>query len=276
MESRMKERVFCFGSHQGLVGVLCEPENARPGAPAVLFSNVGLNHRVGPNRTWVDMARRLADLGLFSLRFDLSGFGDSEPRRDTRSDLERAVLDTREAMDFLQSKLGGERFVLVANCSGVDSLHAAALADPRVVGAVSIDGYVYRSRSYRLRRALLRLAQPARWSRVLRRLRRRGEGRRTTGGMQEVWKRDIPSRERFAADLAQLVARKVELLFVYSGAVDTHYNYRGQFHDMFGFRAKSKALFFPRADHLFSREAERRKLTTEVCAWMADRFPMAA
>jgi hypothetical protein len=270
----MRERAFTFGSHEGLVGVLCEPDTPRVAAPAALFSNVGLNHRVGPNRTWVESARRLAELGLASLRFDLSGFGDSEARRDTRSDLERAVLDMREALDFLGAKCRCDRFLLIANCSGVDSLHATALADPRVVGAIAIDGYIYRNRGYALRRRL-RFIQPARWARHLRRRRvaRATASSNPTGGVQEVWKRDIPTRERFASDLAQLVGRDVKLLFVYTSGVDTHYNYRDQFHDMFGYRSEAAVLFFPRADHLFSRESDRQELYAGIAAWIAREFP---
>jgi len=271
----MRERAFSFGSHQGLVGVLCEPETPRLGASAALFSNVGLNHRVGPNRTWVETARRLAEAGLTSLRFDLSGFGDSEARPDTRSDLERAVLDTREAMDFLGAKCGADRFLLIANCSGVDSLHATALVDPRVVGAVAIDGYVYRNEGYAQRRPL-RLIQPARWARYWRRRSAAQASLSPTGGVQEVWKRDIPTRERFASDLARLVERGTKLLFVYTSGVDTHYNYREQFHDMFGFRGETSVLFFPRADHLFSRESDRQELYAGIAAWIEREFPVPA
>jgi hypothetical protein len=274
----MRERAFCFGSEQGLVGVLCEPDTRRAGAPAALFSNVGLNHRVGPNRTWVETARRLAELGLVSLRFDLSGVGDSEARRDTRSDLERAVLDTREALDFVNAKCGIDRFLLIANCSGVDSQHATALQEPRVVGAVAIDGYVYRNRGYALRRGLMRFFQPARWARRWRwrRLTSQARARGLAAGAQEVWKRDIPSPERFASDLAQLVRRRMKLLFIYTSGVDTHYNYRGQFHDMFGFRREAPVVFLPRADHLFSRESDRRELYAGICAWIEREFPPSA
>src|ERR1700737_827583 len=103
-ESSVIERVHMFGSHRGLIGVLTEPlsTNKRPDAPAVVFSNVGLNHRVGPGRVYVELARKLAGAGFVALRFDLSGFGDSERRRTDGGDLDRAALDTREALDFLE------------------------------------------------------------------------------------------------------------------------------------------------------------------------------
>ncbi len=119
----MKERVFTFGTGDILMGVLTEPdpERARPGAPAVVVSNVGLNPRIGPQRVWVELARALARLGFVTFRFDLNGLGDSLPRRDARNDLERAAVDLGEALDFLEKKRGFSRFVTIGMCSGVDA-----------------------------------------------------------------------------------------------------------------------------------------------------------
>jgi hypothetical protein len=92
----VKERAHTFGSHQGLVGITCEPD-AGPGLdlPGFIFFNIGLNHRVGPQRVQVELARALAVQGFASLRFDLSGLGDSAPRGDSptcRSSLFRVAV----------------------------------------------------------------------------------------------------------------------------------------------------------------------------------------
>jgi dienelactone hydrolase len=270
------ERVHLFGSHRGLVGVTTEPasDQRRPGAPAVVFSNVGLNHRVGPGRIYVDLARQLAAAGYVALRFDLSGFGDSAPRRTDADDLERAVLDSREAMDFLQSR-GLSRFVLVGFCSGVDSAHALALQDARVTGAVFIDGYAYKNIGFWLRYYTIRNLQPARWKRYVRQriARLRKEiGRPETGPAQEVFVREYPTRNTFAADIESLLNRSVDLLFVYTVVADNHYNYRRQFYDTFGFHPRLDVEYYTRADHVFSAEHERRKLITRIVSWMDHRF----
>lgn len=270
----MKERVHLFGSHGGLVGVRCDQvEGPRPGHPFVLFANVGLNHRVGPNRIWVDLARRLARAGFSSLRFDLSGRGDSEARSDARSDRERGVLDTVEAMDFLGSRGGGERFVIVANCSGVDSLHATALSDRRVVGAVAIDGYAYRNFGYWLRRRTICLLQPSRFKRWLRRSQAEKQGRRRGAGeAQEVWVRDIPTQAAFASALGEFQSRGVRLLLVFTGGADQAYNHQGQFEESFGPRAGVEVDFYPRSDHLFSAVSDRRWLVERVLAFMNSHY----
>ena len=43
----------------------------------MLFVNAGPQRRTGPNRMWVEAARRWAAAGVPSLRIDLSGIGDS-------------------------------------------------------------------------------------------------------------------------------------------------------------------------------------------------------
>lgn len=48
--------------------------------PGAIFLSVANTHRIGPNRLWVELARRWAAGGVRSLRFDLSGVGDSPVR----------------------------------------------------------------------------------------------------------------------------------------------------------------------------------------------------
>ena len=271
----MIERVCTFGSHAGLVGIVTEPPESARRPETVLFANIGLNHRVGPNRLYVELARKLAASGFRSLRFDLSGFGDSEPRRGPGTYLERAALDVREAMDFLE-KSGSHRFVLVGLCSGVDSMHAASLHDDRVAGAIFIEGYAYRNAGFRLRFWTLRNFQPARWRRFL-----RLKGARVMGqaplpdasDMPEIFVREFPSRAQFAADLVGMVGRSLKMLFVFTINSEGHYNYADQFHDMFGHREQIDVEFYTRADHVFSTEALREMLLSRLTRWMDDRFP---
>jgi hypothetical protein len=269
----MIETAHQFGTHGGLAGVLCQPTDAGPpGAPAVVFSNVGFNHRVGPNRGWVELARVLAAAGVPSLRFDLSGLGDSEPRGDAPNDSERAALDLSEALEFLEQRGVARRFVLVGNCSGVDSLHVVACRDERVAGAVYIDGYAYRNFGYRWRRLLADWSRPGWWWGWLARKLRGGGRPQDQGEQQQLWKRDIPTRERFAADVDALVQREVKLLFVFTGGMHPVYNYRAQFHDGFGHRGRVDVEFYPLYDHLFSRAAWRAALNQRIRDWMARAF----
>ena len=79
------EEAVIFGENHSLDGIITNPAAAGPidSSPGVILLNSGLVHRVGPNRVYVKLARRLAGLGLTVLRFDYSGVGDSPNRRDS-------------------------------------------------------------------------------------------------------------------------------------------------------------------------------------------------
>ncbi|MBF5042076.1 hypothetical protein FGE12_06690 [Aggregicoccus sp. 17bor-14] len=274
----MRERVYAFGPEDSLVGVVTEPApgTERAGAPGVILTNIGLNHRVGPYRLNVELARALAADGYTVLRFDLSGRGDSEARKDSRTDAERAVLDMREAMDLLQKKRRLERFALVGLCSGVDSVHAVSVQDPRVVGVTWLDGYGYRTRGYQLRWYTLRFLDRGAWRHFLHeRLRRLGHGGPAPREVQEqqaVFSREYPQPAALARDVQALVARGVRLLFLYTGGARTEYIYRDQFFDMLGLHALRGQLeveLWREADHLFSSHAMRVQLLARLRTWMA-------
>jgi pimeloyl-ACP methyl ester carboxylesterase len=136
------ERLLCFGVSDALVGVLCEPTLARQAAraPAMLILNTGANPRVGNGRIAVRLARRLAALGVTSLRMDASGIGDSEAALGAAADDPAVLLfgpavtnDVRAALDALEQR-GFDRCMVVGVCSGAHRAFQAALTDHRIVG----------------------------------------------------------------------------------------------------------------------------------------------
>jgi alpha-beta hydrolase superfamily lysophospholipase len=74
----LRERPITIESPAGpLFGILTEPLGERTGLAAVLV-NAGAQRHIGPNRMWVEIARRWAARGVPALRFDLGGIGDSD------------------------------------------------------------------------------------------------------------------------------------------------------------------------------------------------------
>jgi len=141
----VREIPLLFGHEHGLFGILAEPEvlDAAGGRAetAILMLNVGTNHRVGPNRLYVKMARAWAARGYRSLRFDLAGIGDSRSAAgyaNTRLYSKGSTVDVGAAIERLTG-LGVQRFILVGLCSGAYVAFQTALADPRVTGLVLIN-----------------------------------------------------------------------------------------------------------------------------------------
>jgi pimeloyl-ACP methyl ester carboxylesterase len=270
----MNEKVVVFGSHDGLVGVLSEPsaEERAQGAPAVLMANVGMHARVGPFRIWVELCRSLAAAGFPALRFDLSGMGDSEPRQDTRGELERWAGDLREAVDFTLARTRTDKVVLVSLCSGVDQAHAVALRDPRVVGVVYVDEYAWPTFGFYLRHYKKRLLLPGAWRKFLSRAVLKMAGKEEVG---EVYTRDYPLRENWRANVRGLVDRGVQLFFVFTGSAEHVFNHDSQLATLLGDRALARRVElrrYLRADHTFSGVVDRQRFVADLQAWIAARF----
>lgn len=263
------EKIFSFGPSGALQGILVEPRGRRiENAPAILTWNVGLHHHIGPHRFFVTLTRSLAALGFTSLRFDISGLGDSEVSRDdTRPDPERAVADVREAMTALTKQRQFQTFVPIGFCSSVDAAHAVGVSDPRVVGVIHLEGYGFRTKGFYLRYPL-RFLNRNRWERLVR-MRVLGDWEAAAEASQDrerVYVRDYPSPKKLQSDIAALVARGAALLLIYVGG-DTDYAYKEQFYEMIDERAGSNRVeldFYPDADHTFFLEEDRRRVIQRI------------
>ena len=236
----VKEKAVGFGNEARLVGIITEPdpEVQAKNPPGVLLWNAGLLHKVGPYRLFVDIARRLATLGFLAFRFDVSGKGDSETQRAGLLERERTLTDIRDAMDFLSKRKTVDKFVLLGSCSGADEAFPVAVVDKRVAGLVLLDGFGYRTLGYYLHHYGPRLFKLDVWLRFFKRdidaaLRAIQNDRGGNFQRGTIFVREFPPRGKIEAELKQLIARQVHLLFVYSGGVDEYYNYRNQFRDMF-------------------------------------------
>lgn len=143
------EQAWLIDGPKPRFGVLTLPEDAAfsgssdtRGKPAIVIMNAGSIHRVGPNRSFVRMARRWAGLGYPVLRMDLSGIGDSPTPDGCVENIpypRDAILDAQAAMGALEERGIARRFILTGLCSGADIAFRTAVVDPRVVAAWMIN-----------------------------------------------------------------------------------------------------------------------------------------
>jgi hypothetical protein len=273
----VRERAVRLGKSAALIGVLTEPsQRADAGRPAVVFLNSGILHHVGACRLHVRLARRLAAAGFASLRFDLSGIGDSEARKDSLTFQQSAMLEVREAMDHVASLTGAREFVLIGLCSGADMGFHVSQEDARVVGLVQLDAFAYRTTGYYIHHYAPKLFSPAAWSRVVQRKlgRLQAYSKGPAPGedyVQPEYRRVFPPREHVAAGLRALVARGVHLLNLFSGGQPDHYNHAGQYVRSFpdvAFQGRIRVEYFPGADHLFSGLEHQRRVDDVITAWI--------
>lgn len=278
----MAEKVFRLGGDERLLGILGEPEGpcAADELPAVLFLNAGFLHRAGPFGWYVTLARRLNALGFSTLRFDLSGIGDSFPRPESMSQEEKGILDIREAMDFLHARKSIRRFVLLGLCWGALHAHHAAVSDPRVAGAVFLDGYGYRTPGFYLRHYTARLFRIKPWLGWCRRQFARLLPRPAPHQDSLAdWYLDFPPRSRIQEELQTLLRREVDLLFLYTAGLATEYfNHQRQFHEMFPKLDLAdphlQVFYDDKADHLYTSSLTRLRMFERVENWL-ERFGQA-
>lgn len=141
------ERPIRISTTQGisLAGVHTGPADGVPGGLAVVVLNVGANPSAGYGRGGTQLARRLALRGVWSLRFDFTGIGESggEEGVDVARLYDPArVAETRAALDWLCS-MGHQRFVLIGVCAGAFQAMQAGLSDQRVEGLVLANQLFY-------------------------------------------------------------------------------------------------------------------------------------
>ena len=278
------ESTHCFGQFENMLGVYCEPTQGNSNSTAVIMLTPGMLHHVGPMRLHVQLARQLAEQGVASLRFDLSGIGESLAVASQGTSLERARREVGEAMGWLKSRFGFEQFVLFGLCSGADDALATAVHDERVVGVAMIDGCAYRtSRFYRhvlLRKYLPKLLSIRKLQTKLISLLR---SRTTANSMPSgVDIREYPEQQIAEQQLRALQARGVRMQFLYTGGAIDNYSYREQFFDMFPTLvqrelASCKATrdsqisveYLPEADHLVMLQSDRVLLLNKLVSWIA-------
>jgi pimeloyl-ACP methyl ester carboxylesterase len=236
----MSERAILFGKAATLTGVVCEPDN-KTGVerPAFVLLNSGILHRVGSCRLHVRLARALAASGFTSIRFDFSGIGDSEQRRDSLPYEQSSVVEVREAMDYLAQTRGVKGFVLMGLCSGADMAHLAAVQDNRVRGLMWIDPWAYRTRGYWLHHYASRLFRAQVWKNWaairLRRVMGEMSARRAPAESNDVvaydvpkYVREFPPRNKVADELRAYMERGIRILAVFTSGMPDEYNHRSQ------------------------------------------------
>ena len=268
----MIEHSIAFGEDRGLIGTICkpsEPVSGPPGLGMILF-NAGVIHRVGPHRLNVRLARKLAEQGIPSIRFDLAGLGDSARPTGNRSFEAQAVVDLRSAMDALTSAARSQRFALLGLCSGAAHGYATSFADDRVVGLLMYDNYRYRTLK-------------AWWNLFAMRVKEHGLPRAVggfvLGKISTAFRRagdrlnDVgfistgPSKAEFADGLKTLLNRGVEIGLIYTGEGFELYNYERQFHDAFhelGVTDRVRVNFLPDLDHAATSIAAQADLVLRI------------
>jgi hypothetical protein len=279
------EKIAQFGDEQNLIGIVTHPAvHAGPASDlAFVLLNAGVIHRVGPGRLNVKLARRLAAEGHTSLRFDLSGIGDSLAAQSTLSWEAQAVEDIRAAIDYMQSISALRRFVLVGLCSGADNGFASAVADQRVIGLFMLDPNTYPTWRTRPRFLRIGLGKPGWLLGSLRTHIRRmvnglwkvgeektGQPKSADQNGRERYVRPKPPLAEFAAGLTAVLDRGGAVMAVYSGSAIREFSHPRQLDEAlrpFGLEGRIGCRLWGQVNHTFTELSAQTQLADTIVAW---------
>jgi dienelactone hydrolase len=160
-----------------LFAILAEPVDS-PAAPVgVVLTNAGAVRRIGPNRMWVELARRWAARGIPVVRLDIEGLGDSDGNELIYAHTPTMYDSTlapqmRAAIDELEGRGVASRFVVGGLCAGAFWSFHVLREDPRVSAALMLNLFAFfwddeLPAAVEVRR-LRKLARLTAWKRVLR------------------------------------------------------------------------------------------------------------
>lgn len=259
--------------------------NSGTDKPVVIMVNSGLLHHIGPYRLYTNLARRMAEAGIDSLRFDLTNVGDSLPGETNLGYITQTNTDIQQAIDFLQRVYNHRKFIILGVCSGADDAFEISKADNRVIGTLLIDGHGYRTPRFYLKHFLVhfgrRIISPQKWATIIDRLKSK------FGQSAEEQDQDTRSfefseglgveltRDVVTTQIDELTARGCKLRFIYTGGVSDYYNYHGQFEDCFpNTRGNSNvsAIWYSDSDHLFMKRTHRELMITGVINWLEENY----
>jgi pimeloyl-ACP methyl ester carboxylesterase len=128
----------------GRFGILAEPDGAPARDLTAVLLNAGAVRHIGPNRMWVETARRWAAQGVPTLRLDLEGIGEADGPDEPYGDdakfyIPELTEQVRPVLDALAARGLPGRFLIAGLCSGgYWALHTAA-TDERIRSVVLLN-----------------------------------------------------------------------------------------------------------------------------------------
>ncbi|HIO97243.1 MAG TPA: lipase [Leucothrix sp.] len=263
------EQAVIFGMHQNLVGIvnIADKSNSSISRTAMILVTPGMLHSAGPFRMYKDIADQNSQQGISSLRFDLSGIGESLGVGATGKSIDRAVKEISQAMDFLSKEYGFEQFILFGFCSGTDDSVQTALMDERVKGVIALDGLYYKTPRYWFHHSLMIIRKMFVWQKWWLKLQKSGEKLTPVSLANGEDIREFPEMSSQAVnEFQQLVDRGTQLHFIYTGGMDG-YNYAQQFYEMLPnvkWKGTESTQFFPHSDHVGILCEDRDEIVADI------------
>jgi alpha-beta hydrolase superfamily lysophospholipase len=143
---KVTERAIAVSGNSLTHGVLSRPITSAVKPRAVLLLNAGAVPHTGPHRVYVRMARTLAARGVWVLRWDMPGLGESPAPPGLPENVvypDTYLPDIQAAILHLQKESGAREVLCAGICSGAYHSLKAMVAGLPLVSAVIINPLTY-------------------------------------------------------------------------------------------------------------------------------------
>ena len=267
----MEEDVIRFGTDDSMVGIMTRGDGSQPSKLGCILPNIGLAHRIGPHRLNVKIARRLAQIGVSTMRFDLSGVGDNPNLKTSHGVIDQAVEDMRDAMNHMEKTSGIKRFIVFGICSGAQNGYFLALNDERITGILMYDGFDFPSMRSKLEYNIHQFRSTS-WPDIGKKIRNRVLPR-SAKKSEDIFATALdemhPTRDQFRAAMEKLLARRVSICTFYSGsrrARDAGRGLLGGLGDP-ALLDKITYTFDSEMDHTATSHASQQRLLSYISDW---------
>jgi len=181
----------------------------------IVFVHAGNGNRLGPHRMFVEHARKFADIGYPTLRFDLSGCGDSTGV-SSQGNIDAEVFDLLNAIGFFRAKAGLEGVVLFGISRGAKVCYEAMVSYELPVKALVLLSIPVSSTATSLKSFAMEIRQ------YLYKLRERGfllkllRAEVEPGGICRTLMRALGLGRRYKRTKVRAFSTKAPVLFIYA------------------------------------------------------------
>jgi len=180
----------------------------------VVFVHAADGNRLGPHRMFVEFANSFNALGYSTLRFDLSGCGDSTGNA-SRNDIAANVFDTTEAIKFFMARANLEKVVLFGISRGARVCYNAIAQQALPLNGMILLSTPTSSNKAALNSLRVRLREYLYKLRDTKHLRKLLSGR---ANIRQIWRTlttALQLRNRYARSERKSFVTKCPALFVY-------------------------------------------------------------
>lgn len=275
--SRLEETLV-LGDSEHLVATFVRPEHQTAAKVPViaLLTNSGVIPRAGPNRMNVRLSEMFAAEGIPSVRFDLSGLGDSGRSSQPKPLMAQWAADCQAIMDAAEARFGCANFLMVGFCSGAEVAHLVALQDRRMRAALLWDMYAYPTTESRLRFQWFRWQRvgfKGLWQKLLSRWRSwtRQQSPHTKRARPPAIPASPPTKAVLCERLNRIVADGAILHFSFGEGNPHWFNHDRQFWTMFRgepFLSNVTFRFLKEADHLLTAPQAQTAFLGMTSSWL--------